>query len=340
MDRELSVFVGLDGFIDEILEAVDTRTGRGNQYTRLEKISDFADRIQAAANGKSTNIELYPKQKKIGGNGPILADTLANFDIHVDLVGALGEDHIDKTFNSLHKNINKISITAPGRTSAVEFKDGKILLGITNSLDNITLENIQKYINISDFSHCNLLCFTNWTMVVNFDEIVKEFAKILPKNKQQIFFFDIADPQKRSVEDLQKLITLLREISKNFYVIFGLNFKEAQQIHRALGHDFDENISLQNLCTKIFADINIDELFIHGTNEFVAQNSHEQQHITGEKISNPVTLTGAGDHFNAGYLLGKLQNSSLQKCFFLFHLCSTKQFVFQCKRRNECSFFR
>jgi hypothetical protein len=210
MDRDFSVFVGLDGFIDEILEAVDTRTGRGNQYSRLEKISDFAERIQSAANGKSTNIELYPKQKKIGGNGPILADTLANFDIHVDLVGALGEDHIEKTFHALHKNINKISITAPGRTSAVEFRDGKILLGITNSLDNITLENIQKYINISDFSHCNLLCFTNWTMVLNFDEIVNEFAKILPKNKQQIFFFDIADPQKRSVEDLQKLITLLR----------------------------------------------------------------------------------------------------------------------------------
>jgi sugar/nucleoside kinase (ribokinase family) len=71
---------------------------------------------------------------------------------------------------------------------------------------------------------------------------------------------------------------------------------------------------LQTLCTKIFADINIDEIFIHGTNEFVAQNDHEQHTITGEKISNPVTLTGAGDHFNAGYLLGKLQKFSLQKC--------------------------
>lgn len=311
----LSAFVGLDGFIDEILDAVDIRTGNGNSYKRLETIGDFASRIQSAADGKSTNIELFPKQKKIGGNGPILADALANFDIKVHLLGALGERKIDEIFHKLHSNINKISIADPGRTSAVEFKDGKILLGITNTLENINIKNVQRHIDISEFSQCNLLCFTNWTMILNFNEIVYEFANQLTPNKQQIFFFDIADPSKRSREDLRNLITMLRTISNKFYVILGLNFKEAQQIEFALTHN-NNSQNLQSLCNTIYNNLKIDEVFIHDTQEFAAQNRFTNAFITGEKILNPVTLTGAGDHFNAGYLFGKLNNLSLNQCLY------------------------
>ena len=54
--RRLTAFVGLDGFVDEILHVVDKRDSE-NSFQRVTTISKLAERLAAAA-GKSTNIEI------------------------------------------------------------------------------------------------------------------------------------------------------------------------------------------------------------------------------------------------------------------------------------------
>src|SRR3954467_4903522 len=83
--REMTAFVGLDGFVDEIIHAVDTRQN-AEKYTRLNLIADFGGRITQAA-GKSTNIELVNQKTKLGGNGPIMANALATLGLKVTYVG-------------------------------------------------------------------------------------------------------------------------------------------------------------------------------------------------------------------------------------------------------------
>ena len=53
---QLTGFVGLDGFVDEILHVVDKRMDAQN-YERVPSIARLAERLAEAA-GKSTNIEL------------------------------------------------------------------------------------------------------------------------------------------------------------------------------------------------------------------------------------------------------------------------------------------
>ena len=84
----LSCFVGLDGFVDEIIHVVDKRIDF-ESYTRVETIAQLAERIGRAA-GLSTNIELIPKQVKLGGNGPIMANALRSYGAQVTYVGCLG----------------------------------------------------------------------------------------------------------------------------------------------------------------------------------------------------------------------------------------------------------
>jgi hypothetical protein len=67
--------VGLDGFVDTIVTPVGLRRGQGDDFTAIATLSEFGQRIVAAA-GKSTNIELYPRMDKLGGNGPIMANAL------------------------------------------------------------------------------------------------------------------------------------------------------------------------------------------------------------------------------------------------------------------------
>ncbi|MFA5467053.1 MAG: hypothetical protein WC251_04295, partial [Candidatus Izemoplasmatales bacterium] len=65
--KKLNLLIGFDGFIDEIVHVVDKRLDSEN-YSRIETISALAKRI-GRASGLSTNIELVPITKKIGGNG-------------------------------------------------------------------------------------------------------------------------------------------------------------------------------------------------------------------------------------------------------------------------------
>ncbi|HVR82710.1 MAG TPA: carbohydrate kinase family protein, partial [Planctomycetota bacterium] len=68
------VMVGLDGFVDLIIDVVDKRTGP-EAYTRVETIADLGARISRAS-GLSSNLELVVRQEKLGGNGPIMANAM------------------------------------------------------------------------------------------------------------------------------------------------------------------------------------------------------------------------------------------------------------------------
>src|SRR5438477_11477222 len=85
---QITAFVGLDGFVDEILHVVDKRES-AEKYQRLTTISQFAERLAGAA-GRSTNVELVSQMTKLGGNGPIMGNALASFGLKVSYLGILG----------------------------------------------------------------------------------------------------------------------------------------------------------------------------------------------------------------------------------------------------------
>jgi len=71
----LKATVGLDGFVDEIIAVVDKRHD-GGRYDPVRTIAHLAQKINDAS-GQSSNYELVVKQRKLGGNGPIMANALA-----------------------------------------------------------------------------------------------------------------------------------------------------------------------------------------------------------------------------------------------------------------------
>src|SRR2546430_17158416 len=80
----LTAFVGLDGFVDEILHVVDKRMD-ARHYESVPTIARLAERIAEAA-GRGTNIELVNQITKLGGNGPIMANALAGLGLKVTYV--------------------------------------------------------------------------------------------------------------------------------------------------------------------------------------------------------------------------------------------------------------
>ncbi len=311
----LRAFVGLDGFVDEIAHVVDKRAN-AESYQRLPTISALAERISAAA-GKSTNIEMVNQRIKLGGNGPIMANALSRLGVKVTYVGALGYPTLHPVFNEFAERADVHSIAEAGHTDALEFEDGKIMLTKSVQLNEITWANIQarfgrdRFIEI--YSTADLVGFVNWTMIPYMSDLwsslLDEFCPASNRRRRKMFF-DLADPEKRTAKDILRALDLIGRFEKYFDVILGLNEKEAHEIGRVLGlsgHDHSRSREdLVALATGLQRQLSVSTLVVHPVACALAISQGVASLVEGPYVEKPLITTGAGDHFNSGYCLGKM----------------------------------
>lgn len=310
---QIHAFAGVDGFVDEIIHVVDKRQN-ADAFQRLPTIARLAERLAAAA-GKSTNIELVNHQTKLGGNGPIMANALAHFGLPTVYLGALGYPNMHPVFNGFASHAQVHSIAEPGHTDALEFDDGKLLLGKLTSLNDLTWENVQQRFGrerfIKELSAANLVAFVNWTMIPHMSElweaILKEVCPTLTGPRRRIFF-DLADPEKRTQADIRHALDLIVAFGKYFDVILGLNEKEAHAVGAVLDlpHPPRTPEGLAALARDLHQHLPIETLVIHPLKYAAAVTCGKVDMVAGPFVEKPAISTGGGDHFNAGFCLGKV----------------------------------
>jgi sugar/nucleoside kinase (ribokinase family) len=312
---QLTAFVGLDGFVDEILHVVDKRQSV-SAYDRMPTIAKLAERLAAAA-GKSTNIEFVPQLTKLGGNGPIMANALASMGLKVTYLGNLGYPNLHPVFADFAKRAEVCSIAQPGLTDAIEFEDGKVMLGKHTYLKDVNWENITARFGkdkfAAKFGSADLVGFVNWTMLSNMSDIwaavLKEICPGLPAGgRKRTLFFDLADPEKRTTEDIRRALDLILEFRRYFDVILGLNEKEAHEIARVFALDKGDGSkpALAALATEIHARVPVQTLVVHPVQYALCASEGKVSVLDGLYTTKPRITTGAGDHFNSGFCLGKL----------------------------------
>ncbi len=204
----MKAVLGFDGFVDEIIAVVDKRHGP-DSFEPVESIASMARKILGAA-GESSNYELVVKQRKLGGNGPIMANALASLGLDVTYIGNLGYPDIHLVFRDFAARAKVISIAEPGHTDALEFADGKLMLGKIQSLGDVNWENLVDRVGkkelIDLMAGATLLGTVNWTMLPRlgeiWDKLLEEVFPALPKNGRTLYV-DLADPEKRTREDLR-----------------------------------------------------------------------------------------------------------------------------------------
>ena len=329
-----SALVGFDGFVDTIVTPVGLRRGQGENFTPINTITEFAQRIQGAA-GKSTNLEFYPRMDKLGGNGPIMANALLATGTRVTYIGALGQPAVHPVFSGLATRARTFSICDAAHTTAVEFNDGKLMLGQMKSLDDITYDRICAVMGESTFhaelASADLVSLINWTMVPNMTAILVELVeRVLPKLPAHdcIFFFDLCDPEKRSVEDLRAALTAMAQFVRFGRVTLGLNLKEAQQVYAALGFAAlgEDEASLRRMAADIRAKLALTTVVVHPRECAACATVDGTWCVPGPYTTKPLITTGAGDHFNAGFSTGQLLGLSPEACLAL-GVCTSGHYV-------------
>ena len=313
------VLLGFDGFVDSIIQVVDTRTGV-DQYEPIPTIDRFGKKISAAA-GHSSNFELVTHREKLGGNGPIMANALAAAGLDVTYIGALGYPELHPVFNEFAGHATVHSIANPGFTDALEFTDGKLLMGKYQSLIGLDYTTVEKVLGTDNFkqivARSRLIGMVNWTMVPHLESIWQKMhddTLAASLGERKCIFIDLADPAKRTREDIARALGLISKLDTRADVILGMNLSESSQVADVLGVTIqgDPEDAIESTCAALRAKLNIYGVVIHPRKSAAAavrnsdSGSVETGRYFGPFTANPRLSTGAGDNFNAGFCLAQL----------------------------------
>lgn len=309
--RTKKCLIGFDGFVDEIIHAVGTRKTK-DEYQRITTIAEFAARVGSAA-GKSANIELVPILEKIGGNGPLMSMAASGMGCQVTCIGLLGYPDLLPVFRPLKSICKVVTVGNPGHTDALEFHDGKLMMGKLNTLKEMCwprlVEVVGEQVLRELFFLSDMVAVTNWTMLTEMEEVLENIIRMTPDGSKVKFFFDLTDPEKRPRKDLVKVLEQIRVLSRKTDCILGLNLREAEQVSDVLGIQEtprDSAEGVEGASMRIREALGIHGVVVHAIKYAGASVGTEHAGIVGPFCPNPKLSTGAGDHFNGGFCAGLL----------------------------------
>ena len=308
-----SGLVGLDGFVDKIQRPVRLQNVGGCEY--YETLLDFGKRVQDASD-QSAQIELHTTTIKLGGNAPIFSNALAHLGIKNTCLGTFGVPEIHPVFKEIHEDSELITLGNSAETNALEFDDGKLILSELSTFSELDWEQVKSQVNLKRLgeqaSKVQLIGLVDWCNLVHaskiwrgiLEEVVKPYSKQSP-----YFFFDLADPSKKSAQEVSEVIEIINSFSEFGKVTLGLNENETIRLAGLLGVSTSlkhGKESLLSLGRNLFDYMDIDRLLIHPIDGCLSIDSSKEYSLEGRVVKHPVVSTGGGDNFNAGFCFGLL----------------------------------
>ena len=301
--QALRLCAGFDAFVDSLYHVVETRQD-SESFVRMQGMGDLASFVAQAA-GKSANLELCQQGRRPGGNAALFAIAASHLSAQVTALATVGS-HVGM-FRAAAPAVDWIDLGEPARTDALEFLDGKLMLGKMEGIDRVAWPQVEQAVGADRFMRLvcesDLTMFGNWTMMLGLTSVWEAVAARLPEGPGPLVLVYIADPRKRTRADLQACLSLLGRLGRRARVVLALNQSEAEQTAGALGLPFAALASgeaLESACEAIAGSMGIHGVVIHCTKVAGAWLQGRSAWVPGPYCLTPVLTTGAGDHFNAG----------------------------------------
>jgi hypothetical protein len=344
--REFKALVGFDGYVDKIQKVVRSKSGTTSIY--YDTITQIADHVATLA-GVSGQIEIRNLELKLGGNAPIMANSLGALCIKNTCIGTMGYPDLNNVFEEMNANCEIISIAEPAQTNALEFNDGKIIFSEVSTFEQLTWTYVSAVAGIDNLTRwiyeSQLIAFVDWAnlnhctdiwhgiledIIVNLnpDPSEKErnafyfSSKNLTKGdsngmRHKNFFFDLCDPSKRSKEEILVALSVINRYKPYGRTTLGMNENEARKVYIALDGQNSESSDLQTITAYIFSKISVHQVLVHPTDRSIICNKNGVFEVKGRLVPEPRILTGGGDNLNAGFCLGLLMDLPIQQTMLL-----------------------
>ncbi|NLG24129.1 MAG: hypothetical protein GX558_02130, partial [Clostridiales bacterium] len=137
--------LGFDAFIDIVARPLreGSADGAGQAFNLLP---DFGAFVSGRA-GVSGSVELDERTTKMGGNAPNVAAALGALGVAADCVIPCGPP--DPLFAPLAARGRLFSTGEPGLCVALEFLDGKLLLGVNRGVNRLTWAQVTERVGLN-----------------------------------------------------------------------------------------------------------------------------------------------------------------------------------------------
>lgn len=301
------VVAGFDAFIDMIARPVKCSEANGSPvlYGKMEELGQFIlDRA-----GKSGTLQLVKCEERLGGNAPNFGSAISSMGAATTCIGSFGLQQTAAPFIGLAQSCSLVSIGEPAQCIALEFGDGKLMLGMNEALDEIDWKLLCARVGRDKlealYTQCDLAAFLNWSEVAQatglWQGFLNDVEPLLPQGKWMLF--DLSDTAARKSSELQEALQVLAGFGKRHKTVLSLNENEYTGVCIALGlakEDFLDTGKV--ICEKL----GLHSLFLHFMGYAHCVCGGESYTIPTVSIEQPAITTGAGDHFNAGVSVGLL----------------------------------
>jgi hypothetical protein len=311
--RPLAVTVGFDGFVDEMTSVVGERRGL-DDWSKMAAIPEFGAWVAGAA-GRSALREIVIHRQDPGGCAVNLGDGLIALGVQLDCYATLGEP-LHPAFAPFAAACRTCTSWAGvhGRTLALEFDDGKLMLCAVAQLAAFDPERLAGELADGAYrascARSRLIALTNWTLYPHMTACWRLLQRQVYRtlDHRPVFFLDLVDPASRSAADIREMLSALPGFTETGDTVLGLNGTEANILARVLNlpSAADDPAGVRRQAQRLREAIGITEVVIHCVRFAAAARADDSTSVDGPWTTTPRKCTGAGDRFNAGYALGLL----------------------------------
>lgn len=303
------IVFGFDGVVDTVREIVDERHDM-EEFTPVSKLETISERLGASIAVKSSaTFEWTEEATRTGGHVCHLTRALGTLDYGPTMIGTFG-DPVEPVFRAEFEAYPTVSIGRPGQTDAVEFTDGKLMLtqpGDYRTLDWETLcDRLELDALAEHLDGTQLLGLGYWSVIPSFPDILDGLREELwPRlsSPPDHVLVDPGDLRHIPRTDLEEGADALAAFDDVVPTTVSANRSETTVISDL----FDSSVEDLEQSVNVARDgLGVSRFVSHGVDRSATSTATETASVAVPRVDDPVLTTSAGDHFNAGLVVGLL----------------------------------
>jgi sugar/nucleoside kinase (ribokinase family) len=312
---------GFDGIVDNVRVMVETRHSP-SAFDRLETLAALRDRVnESLAAESSLTVEWEQEGTRTGGHACHLARTFDELGAATTMVGTYGQPPTEP-FTTEFADSTLVSVGEPGYCDAVEFDDGKLLLvesGDAAGLDWPTLcdrldpDELATHLDGTDVFGVGYWAVTSVLPSLVASVVAETWER--QASPPDILFFDPGDIRSLPAKTLREGATRLAEANETVPVTVSANRSETEALASTLADE--EGDCLADAAETALDALGVDRFVCHSASRSVTVSETGTATVEVPRTDSPAMTTSAGDHFNAGYLVGDLAGLSDAACTVL-----------------------
>lgn len=303
------VVLGFNGAIDRVREIVDEWQGR-DSYQRIQRLDDFGQQVSTAGREeRSMLMEWVCSDMRTGALVCHISRALGMLDFEPVMIGMFGDPPKD-AFLEEFGEFEMESIGEPAYTDAIEFDDGKLMLSESGGMRYLDWEVLCEEVGVDQLAAyldgAAVLGMGYWAeisdLVSIFEGIADEIVPTLNAPPEHVLI-DPADVGTRPSKDLKQARDALQRLDAVCPVTMSANRYETIDIANSLRSTTADR-SPEAAAEIAREEFGISQFVTHGATKSALATESGIYGVDVPREDEPVLSTGAGDHFNAGFLLG------------------------------------